>query len=501
MLSKGTKISLDSMLSEESPYIAVALAGLRGHLQNATSQLSDVANSGNDVANSGILLSMIEQPGLATDSYKLTIQKDGIHLQAHGPEGFSYGVTTLSQLLSLPSDAGQGTQTAVPAMLIEDSPAFKWRGLHLDVSRHFFPAEDVKKLLAGMAAYKLNRFHWHLTDDQGWRFPVEGYEKLTQQGAGRRFKGTDTTILLDTEANTEGFYTQKDIEEVRNFAKARHIEIIPEVDVPGHCAAAIAAYPSLGNQDFTPPAGPVKEYGVQDWTLAPTQQSVDFLQAVFTSVAKLFPDSEYIHLGGDEAPNTQWHAASAAAKKEWLPNEGHNVQSFFNTKVSEIISNNGKKIGGWDEVQSVPGLPSDAVIFAWRGEGEVKKAVKAGRQVVNADLGHLYFDHIQGPQDMEPHAIDGPLTSVKEVYQYDPLPLWVSENDKHLVLGGQAQLWTEYFPNWKHVEYMAFPRAIALAERLWTPAKDVSYPEFKERLQKRVHDLTNWGINYHPISA
>jgi hexosaminidase len=298
---------------------------------------------------------------------------------------------------------------------------------------------------------------------------------------------------------TKTAYTEDEIRELVAYAADRHITIVPEVDVPGHVAAAVAAYPELGNQDFEAPAGPQSEYGVHKWTLAPTKASADFLEAVFSEVARLFPDSEYIHLGGDEAPQDQWQQSSASAKESWEPFEGSNAQSYFNNKVSDIIRNQGKKMAGWDEVQSMEGLPQDAAIFAWRGENELRKALKAGRQVVNAENGHLSLDHYQGPETTEPKAIGGPVTTAKDVYNYHPVPSWVSDEDKHLVLGGQAQLWSEYFPDWKHVEYMAWPRGIALAERLWTPEKELSYDDFSRRLNKRLTDLDHWGVNYHPV--
>jgi len=505
VLSKDMPVLLGAGISQDAPYVAAALASLRTRLSQATSQLA----GGSGSARSVIRLDMAAKDGAEPDSYKLSVQKGQILLEAHGPEGFSYGVTTLQQLIPLarPSNASSLAETSgrhgtdsgtLPAMVIEDAPAMKWRGLHLDVSRHFFPAEDVKKLLSTMAAYKLNRFHWHLTDDQGWRFPVRDYPELTQKGAGPRFK--DDKVMSSGEGH-EGFYTEEQIRDVLLFAKARHIQVIPEVDVPGHVAAAIAAYPELGNQDFAPPAGPQHEFGVHKWTLAPTKKSAAFLEAVFSDLARLFPDSEYIHFGGDEAPEDQWRQSSPEAKKNWEPFEGSNAQSYFNQKLSEIIHSKGKKMAGWDEVQSMASLPQDAAIFAWRGENELRKALQKGRPAVNALNGKLYLDHYQGPEASEPKAIGGPITTVKDVYEYDPLPAWVPDSQKHLMLGAQAQLWSEYFPNWQQVEYMAWPRAIALAERLWTPREQASYPDFSQRLSKRLLDLDHWGVYFHPFSS
>lgn len=508
VLSKGTSIELDSALSESTPFVALALSGLRKHLGEA------VQGARENGPASVILLGMSSDVGGDPDSYKLTIQDGKMHLEARGPEGFSHGVTTIRQLIPLSvkplGDVGKATSMAqvkspqtltagvIPALVIEDAPAFKWRGLHLDVSRHFFPAADVMKLLSTMAEYKMNRFHWHLTDDQGWRFPVPGYPELTRKGAGPRFKGKK---MMSSGEGIEGSYTEQDIRDVLDFAKNLHIKVIPEVDVPGHVAAAIAAYPNLGNPDFEPPAGPQHEFGVHKWTLAPTKASADFLEAVFSQIARLFTEAEYIHLGGDEAPQDQWRQSSESAKRNWEQFEGDNAQSYFNHKVSEIIRAKGKKMAGWDEVQSMQGLPQDAAIFAWRSEDELRKALQAGRQAVNAENGHLYLDHIQGPQHREPKAIGGPITTVREVYQYDPVPRWVRDEDRHLVLGGQGQLWSEYFPNWQQVEYMAWPRACALSERLWTPEEELSLPDFLTRMKTRVKDFQRWGVNFHPLEA
>jgi hexosaminidase len=509
VLSRDTKLNLGSGVQGNAPYILAATEALTKRINEATNSLSQ----GSSVKASTILLDVKQQSGKSPEGYKITVQNNEVKLEGYGPEGLSHGVNTLQQLMPLSinvqstlrsSDASSAALMQISAsdmtdagiilpMEIEDSPAFTWRGFHLDVSRHFFPAEDVKKLLDTMAAYKLNRFHWHLTDDQGWRFPVPGYPKLVGIGAGPRYKGD---AVMSSGEGIEGFYTKEEIQDVLEYAKARHIQVIPEVDVPGHTAAAIAAYPELGNPDFDAPKGPQHEFGVHQWTLAPTKKSAEFLEAVFAEVASLFPDSEYIHIGGDEAPQDQWLKSSAEAKQNWEQFEGTNAQSYFNNKVSDIVHKHGKKLAGWDEVQSVKGLPKDAAIFAWRGENELQKAVRAGRPVINADSGHLYLDHYQGPEGSEPKAIGGPLTTARDVYQYNPVPASVPEQDRHLILGGQAQLWSEYFPTWKQVEYMAFPRGIALAERLWTPQEELSYPDFSKRLQIRLHDLKHWGVNF-----
>jgi hexosaminidase len=486
VLASRTVVRLGAGLEDDDQ----AVMTLRQHIANVTGQIAE-----NTEPESIISLELVDSYGADHESYKLTVGKT-IELRAPARAGLFYGMQTLQQLISAATLDTHVRPGLIPGMVIDDAPAFKWRGLHLDVSRHFFPAEDVKKLLSTMAMFKLNRFHWHLTDDQGWRLPVPGYPELVRKGAGPRYTRDK---LIDKGEGFEGSYTEQEIHDVVKFAKSKHIAVIPEVDVPGHCAAAISAYPELGNMDFAPPSGPQHEFGVHHWTLAPTNKSAAFLEAVFKQVVKLFPESKYIHLGGDEAPQDQWQRTSHEAKRLWEKFEGTNPQSYFNQKVSEIIHSHGRRMAGWDEVQSTSGLPRDVLIFAWRGENEIRKALRKGRHVVNAECGHLYLDHIQGPEESEPLAIAGPLTTVKDVYMYNPLPAWVQESQKHLVVGGQAQLWSEYFPTWAQVEYMAWPRAMALAERLWTPAEQASFPEFNARLRKRIDDLRRWGVNYHPL--
>jgi len=371
---------------------------------------------------------------------------------------------------------------------IWDEPRFEWRGLHLDVSRHFFTAGHVKSLLDTMAAFKLNRFHWHLTDDQGWRLPVPVLPELTRVGA--------------EDANgTHEAYTEDEIRDVVAYAKERHIEVLPEVDVPGHAAAAIAAYPELGNTDMPhwhPPEHPIQSYGEQEYTLAPSQKAVDFMQTVFQRLTELFP-SQNIHIGGDEAPRSQWQSSKQARSIQL--NSGEKVQSFFNRQLAQMLRQWNRTFIGWDEVQHVGGLPDDAVIMAWRSADEVRHAVRTGRRVVNADMERLYFDHYQGDARTEPKAICC-LTRLQEVYDYDPMPPGLSEEEQKLVLGPQAQLWSEYFPTWHQVEYMAFPRSLALAERAWTSVNQtLGYREFRTRLLERLPDLAARGVAYRELDA
>mmetsp|Transcript_133905 Transcript_133905/g.231594 ORF Transcript_133905/g.231594 Transcript_133905/m.231594 type:complete len:639 (-) Transcript_133905:62-1978(-) len=493
----------------------MSLVSLRQRIDEVLPRSVGSLTTGNP--SSLISLDLEPKDGADPESYKLSISSGHAALTAPALQGLFYGVQTLRQLIPYsleqqgqPSGlrirsnsfvqinvSNTAAARQLPALVIEDAPALKWRGLQLDVSRHFFTADQVIKLLSTMAAFKMNKFHWHLTDDQGWRLPVKDYPELTRKGAGPRYEGHRK---IESGPNFEGFYTEEDINRVVKHAADHHIEVIPEVDVPGHAAAAIAAYPELGNADAAPPAGPTHSWGVHAWTLAPTAKATSFLQSVFGTVARLFP-SKYIHVGGDEAPQDQWRSASRRTKQGWEPEAVHerNVQSFFNRKVGTILAELGKSMAGWDEVQAMPGLRNDTTIFAWRSENELRKAVKDGRPVVNADSGHLYLDHYQGPESREPKAIGG-FTSLAQVYAYEPVPAFVKEKDRHLILGAQGQLWSEYFPDWERVEYMAFPRAMALAERLWTSKNEIrGFQDFQKRLHPRLTDLQHWNVSFRSM--
>jgi hexosaminidase len=398
--------------------------------------------------------------------------------------GIFYAVQTLRQLT--PSEG----EPALPAVAIRDEPRLQWRGLMMDVSRHFFNAAEVKRMLDTMSLFKFNHFHWHLTDDQGWRLPVKGYPKLTELGA----TGPDGKVRA---------YTEADIRDVVAYAAERHITVLPEVDVPGHSAAAIASYPELGNDDmpgFRPPHEPVSTWGMFHFTLGPSGNGSRFLRSVFNEVSDLFP-GPFVHIGGDEAPTDQWDR-SPRARKVLREQSLYHVQSHFNEELSTILKGRNKTVVAWDEAQHMPGLHPDAVVLAWRSIDELKRAVRGGRRCVNADVSTLYFDRYQGSQGKEPKA-NCCYTPLAQVYRYDPIPAGLHQDEERLVMGAQAQLWAEYDPTFKQVEYQAFPRALALAERLWTPREEVvSFEEFMGRLRPRVEaDLGRRGVNYRRIQG
>mmetsp|Transcript_78395 Transcript_78395/g.162868 ORF Transcript_78395/g.162868 Transcript_78395/m.162868 type:complete len:601 (-) Transcript_78395:72-1874(-) len=443
-----------------------------------------------DVSRAGTVLAEEEDTsgagvvaGAVDESYTLEVKNGEVKIAAKSAAGAYYGTQTLKQLISF---AGG---TAVPEVTIEDAPRFKWRGLMLDTSRHFFTAENVKSMLETMAAFKLNHFHWHLTDDQGWRLPIQGYPSLTDLGS---------------HGVNDGAYTQEQIKDVVDFAKQRHIEVVPEVDVPGHVQAAVAAYPELGNTDIQgwhKPDGPSKEWGVHDYTLAPSEKVLSFLGSVFDSMNSFFP-GHYVHIGGDEVKTNEWrHSPKAAASASQLGETAGMLQEFFNNKVAALLKTKGKHVLAWDESQHIGGLPSDTTIMAWRSVNEAKIAARHGHNVVNADNAVYYLDHYQGPEATEPKAICC-HSSLSQVWNYDPMPSGLTQQEEQRVIGGQGQLWSEFFPTWKHVEYMAWPRSIALAERLWSASSSLSgYHDFHQRLQARLPDLDARGVNYRHLDG
>jgi len=353
------------------------------------------------------------------------------------------------------------------------------------VSRHFFGADRVKSLLDVMASLKLNRFHWHLTDDQGWRLPVEGYPKLSTIGS---------------HGVSDGFYTVEEILDVVRYAHERHIKVLPEVGSPGHATAAIAAYPEFGNDDVpnrTAPEGPWQEWGCSQYTLAPCRKTMDFLQDVFAQVTELFPDA-MVHIGGDEVGRKEWsHSVLAETVRKAL--HLHFLQGYFTARCADMLRSQNATLVAWDEVLEAGGFPQDGIIMAWRNRDQVVKAASRGRRTVVAVQNKLYFDHYQGNENTEPEAFPG-RTDLETVYKYDPMPMELSEKQKAFVLGGQGQLWTEYIESWEHLGYMAFPRTHAMAERLWTPNGQLaSFDEFRSRLAARLQDLDRWGMSYRKL--
>jgi len=443
---------------------------------------------------------------LGDEGYRLDVSRSRVAIRAYRAAGAFYGIETLRQLLP-PAIFRQaemaGVAWSVPGIAIEDLPRFAWRGVHLDVARHFMPKEFVKKLVDLAALNKLNRFHWHLTDDQGWRLEIKQYPRLTQVGAWRpqtiigRPDRDSTKWRFDGQPHG-GFYTQDDVREIVAYARARFVTIVPEIEMPGHSQAAIAAYPELGNRGDTLPVW--MGWGVDENILNPGDATVRFYQNVLTEVMALFP-GRWIHIGGDEAPKTQWKASPLAQTRirELGLKDEDELQSWFTHRMDEFLTAHGRTLVGWDEILQ-GGLAPNAVVMSWRGVDGGIAAAQAGHDVVMAPGSHTYFDHYQSADTVaEPLAIGGYLP-LDTVYAFEPVPPALTASEARHVLGAQGQLWTEYVPDAKRAEYMVFPRVCALAEVLWTPPEERDYGDFTRRLVTHLQRLAVLDVNYRPLA-
>ncbi|MDX2360918.1 MAG: family 20 glycosylhydrolase [Crocinitomicaceae bacterium] len=405
-------------------------------------------------------------------------------------KGAFYATNSILQLISAKSQ-----NNTLPKCRIEDKPKFEWRGLHLDVSRHFFPVDDIKKFLRTMAQYKFNVFHWHLTDDQGWRIEIKKYPKLTEIGGYR-----DSTVIghysdsprkYDTE-EYGGFYSQEDVKEIVAYADSLFITVVPEIELPGHSRAALAAYPEFSCTGEEQPVPGL--WGIFDDIYCSKKESIEFMKDILAEVLELFP-SEYIHIGGDEAPKTRWKKCENCQRviEENGLHDEHELQSYFIGQMDEFLTSKGRKLIGWDEILE-GGLSPNAAVMSWRGEAGGIEAAKQGHYVVMSPTTYCYFDYYQSGGN-EPLAIGGYLP-LEKVYKYNPIPEELAPAEHKYVLGGQANLWTEYMPDMDHVEYMAFPRALALIQSLWCENK----PEYEVFLANylKYHEsyLNRIGVNY-----
>lgn len=451
------------------------------------------------LSNQGIVLVQVDQEPDIQFSYRkhLLPEAYGIYVDDHveiaykSPQGRFYGLVSLLFLIEK-NDQGQ---IELPKGKVEDAPAFSWRGLHLDVSRHFFTVEEVKSFLDLMALYKFNTFHWHLTDDQGWRIEIKQYPKLTEVGGFR-----DSTVIghySDSPREYDhtkygSFYTQDDIRDVVSYAEELHIIVVPEIEMPGHSRAALAAYPELsctGELQGVPGL-----WGVFDDIYCSKEESIEFLQNVLDEVLDLFP-SEYIHVGGDEAPKSRWDKCENCKKvmEENDLHDSHELQSYFIKRMDTYLTERGRKLIGWDEILE-GGLSPNAAVMSWRGEEGGIEAAKQGHYVVMSPTTYCYFDYYQSSHDSEPLAIGGYLP-LEKVYRYNPVPKDLTKEEAKYILGGQANIWTEYISDYSYVEYMAFPRALALIQSLWCQKKP-TYAEFlKTYLDFHEDYLKSSGVN------
>ena len=441
--------------------------------------------------NNGIELNLCDSSIVTgKEAYRIEIDKKGVRLSANTETGIFYGLQTLLQLLN------NGDNKTLPALTINDSPRFPYRGLHLDVSRHFFDKEFVKKQLNAMAYFKMNRLHWHLTDGAGWRIEIKKYPRLTSFAAWRPFDKLNdwwvegrTFCEQDDPRAVGGYYTQDDIREVVAYAAERHITIIPEIEMPGHSEEVLATYPELSCSG--------KPYVNADFCIG-TEKTFEFLENVLLEVIDLFP-SEYIHIGGDEASKSSWKTCPRCQKRmadEHL-NSVDELQSYMIHRIEKFLNDHGRKIIGWDEIIE-GGLSPTATVMSWRGEEGGIKAVKAGNQAIMTPGKYCYLDAFQDAPNTQPMAIGGYLT-LEKVYSFEPVPDSLSTKEAELILGVQGNVWTEHIPTPEHYEYMIYPRILALAEIGWSPSEVKKWDNFHTRALQAVNILREQGYNPFPL--
>jgi hexosaminidase len=449
-----------------------------------------VASAGDPGSDGVVLVLGLASAGPA-ESYRLEVTPDTIAIFGADPAGVFHGISTLGQLIVVEADGA----ASVPLVTIEDQPRFRYRGMHLDVGRHFFPVAFIKRYIDLLALFKFNTFHWHLTEDQGWRLAIDAYPRLTGVGSCRR----ETMVAKNFDPYVGdgtpycGFYSQDDIREVVAYAADRYVTVIPEIEMPGHSLAALAAYPAFA---CTP--GPFEvgtRWGVYPDIYCPTEATFAFLEEVLSEVMALFP-SPYIHIGGDEAPKDRWRDSPAAQdviRREGLADE-HELQSYFIRRIERFLNAHGRRLIGWDEILE-GGVAPDATVMSWRGMAGGIEAARQGHDVIMTPGSHVYFDHYQGDPRFEPLAIGG-FTPLAKVYAFEPVPEELSPEEAAHVIGAQANVWTEYITTPAHVEYMALPRMVALSEVLWSPIEARSWDSFRTRLPARLRALDRLGVAY-----
>ncbi|MBS1706573.1 MAG: beta-N-acetylhexosaminidase [Armatimonadetes bacterium] len=457
-------------------------------VQASRALLDSTTSDSAEKASGEIYLNLDAKSPLGPEGYQLLVGPKKIEINAASDAGLFYALQSLRMMAGPKSPIQE-----IPGVAIEDKPRFPWRGMHLDCCRHFMPKSFILKFIDALALHKMNSFHWHLTDDQGWRIEIKKYPKLTEVGSKR--KRTMLTYSPPTFDETPhgGYYTQDDIREVVAYAQARFINVVPEIEMPGHATAAIAAYPELG---MGTPVDVLCEWGVTSAVFNTEDTTVKFLQDVLDEVLTLFP-SKYIHVGGDECPKEQWKAdprSQAKIKNLGLKDE-HELQSWFIRQMDKYLTSKGRRLIGWDEILE-GGLAENAVVMSWRGIDGGIEAAKQKHDVVMTPTGWTYFDYYQSKDlSREPHGIGG-YVPLQKVYEFEPIPDVLSTDESKHILGAQGQLWTEYIRDQNHVSYMAFPRACALAEILWTPKEKTDYSDFRARLRNGLELLKEMGLKY-----
>ncbi len=451
-----------------------------------------------------IILSVDNLTGNGAEGYHLNIDEKQILLSAASPAGLFYGCQSLRQLLPTnPQELERVEQSGnwqIPSLRISDSPRFAWRGMMLDVSRHFFPVEFIKELIDYLSYHKLNTFHWHLVDDQGWRIEIKRYPKLTEIGAWRvdrpdEIWGMRKPQQPDEDATYGGYYTQEEIREIVQYAQERFITIVPEIEMPAHVTCALAAYPQLSctGGPFTVPPGSI--WPIKDIYCAGREETFEFLENVLTEVIDLFP-GKYIHIGGDEAHKGEWEqcdSCQARIATEGLQDEAE-LQSYFIRRIEKILIEHDRKLIGWDEILE-GGLAPEATVMSWRGTKGGIATARAGHFTVMSPVSHCYLNCYQGNLVLEPLAQSSYLP-LRKVYSFNPVPKRLTAQQSKFILGAQANLWAEFVPNPKHAEYMLFPRLSALSEILWSSTENQDWDSFRNRINNFFSFYDFYNINY-----
>ena len=498
LVSSTTKIIAEESLNNEASY----LSGLLNGVQDLD---VDIVKEAGEKGNIKLELdASIEND----EGYALSVSFERIIISGKTAQGIFYGIQSLRQLMPIDMESNKNEvfELTIPAVEIKDSPRFAYRGMHLDVGRHFFPVSDVKKYIDLIAMHKMNTFHWHLTEDQGWRIEIKKYPRLTEIGAYRKgtaigLAGTRNAPYTYDTIPYGGFYTQEEIKEVVAYATRQHITIIPEIELPGHSSAALAAYPEFGNTKG--PYEVAKRWGIFKEIYAPTEETFAFLEDILSEVMDLFP-SKFIHIGGDEALKDEWEKSAYAQEviqREGLKDE-HELQSYFIARIEKFLNANGRDIIGWDEILE-GGLAPNATVMSWRGIDGGIAAAKQGHNVIMTPGTHCYFDYYQEAEEnriQEPITGSVRFTTVEKVYNYEPIPEGLTNDEAKFILGAQGNVWTEYMPTYDIVEYKVLPRMTALSEVVWSPKESRDWEGFHSRLQYMARRYDALGYNYAKYS-
>ncbi|MEN9959909.1 MAG: hypothetical protein RL045_159 [Bacteroidota bacterium] len=506
------KFTLPTSISISGPsdsQMKVAYATLVGKLKGATGRSVSLKSTGAAT----IQLLLVSNAKLGAEGYELQVNSNGVKIKANKLAGLFYGIQTLYQLLPKEIESksmAKGVQWTIPYANITDTPRFAWRGQMFDVARHFFSKEDVKKFIDDMVEYKYNILHFHLTDDEGWRIEIKSYPNLTKKGAFNVKKEGRFTTFSKPDPNEPrtygGFYTQEDIKELVKYGQERFVNIVPEIDVPGHSMAAVASYPELsctpGADKYEVISGePFIDWShghpeaLQDNTLCPANENVyTFLDKVMGEVASLFP-YDYIHMGGDECPKNYWDKNPeilALRAREGLKNS-QEVQAYFVRRLEKIIATKGKRMLGWDEILEGGGLPKGTSVMSWRGIKGGVEAAKLGHEVVMTPNDNVYVDLMQGDVALEPPVYR--TVRLTDSYAFNPVPVGV---DAKLVKGGQANMWSEQLFNYRHLQYMMWPRALAISESLWSTNENKNWDHFISRVEDHMERFDVADKKYAP---